>query len=302
MTTFVKDYDVYHDESLIAGYWHGILFVPRHTRHRLLGLLASARTFTKHSDPVSLKSLNKPTGKVWRTVNCWLHIGIAALIQKLKGQRYPILTGQDKQTPGFDLLETVIGARFILFRVRDGLSTLGNYTDYGAKVETTYRMAFKGGLAMFANQGDQLCIRALHFDGHEHYGRGVDIGRILNRIGAPPAGVVLHENLILDDRSSDHRLPGSQAHDDCQLLQLTDLLVGGFRTVLGESKNDAQRQVCSPLLQLSDRWNQGAARMRNSKWNKGFCLSEGFIKNDKWEFEILQRPAVSKQPSLFNTE
>jgi hypothetical protein len=265
-------------------------------------LLASVRAFTKHHEPISLKRLDKPTGKVWRTINCWLHIGIAALIQNLKGQRYPILTGQDKQTPGFDLLEKVIGARFILFRVRDGLSSLGNYMDYGAKVETTYRMAFKGGLAMFANQGDKLCIRALHFDGHAHYGRGVDLKRILGRIGAPPSGVVLHQDLALDDRSSDHRLPGSQAYDDCQLLQLSDILVGGFRTVLGETTNDAQRQVCNPLLQLSDRWNQGAARMRHSKWCKGFCISEGFIRNGKWEFDIIQRPASNKQPGLFKTD
>jgi hypothetical protein len=32
----------------------------------------------------------------------------------------------------------------------------------------------------------------------------------------------------LDHRTDDHRALGTQAYDDCQLLQLADLMVGGF--------------------------------------------------------------------------
>ncbi len=301
-TTFVQDYDVYHDESKIAGYWHGILFVPRATRHRLLTLLEDARTFAKHRAPISLKKLDDPGGPIWRIINSWLHVGIAALIQDLKGQRYPIFTGQYKRTPGYGLLENVIGARFILFRVRDGLGSLNAYPDDAAKVETTFRMALRYGLAIFSGQGDQLCIRSLHFDGHQHYGRSVDRERILGRLGVPPTGIVLHENLSLDDRSSDHRLSTAQQYEDCQLLQLTDIFVGGFRTVLGEATNAIQRSMCSPLLELSRRWDKGPARMRNSKWSRGFCIREGFIQDGGWRFDAIQCPADKEQSNLFARE
>jgi len=296
---FIEEYDVYHDESLVAGYWHGILLVPRSSRQRLLSLLENVRSFTGYSEPVSLKKLDTLSGKVCRTIRCWLHIGIAALIQNLKGERYPIFTGEDARTPGFDLLSEVIGARFILFRVRNGLGSLSYHLDWGGKVETTFRIAFKGGLALFANDGDVLSIRSLHFDGHEHYHRRVDVLRILGRIGKPPDGVVLSDEMEVDDRTSDHRKANCQTHDDCQLLQLTDVFVGGFRTVLGLSTSDAQAEMCRPLLELADRWNRGHARMKNSKWFRGFCLSEGYLENGVWQFAVPARPAKYEQSTFF---
>jgi hypothetical protein len=248
---FVKDYDVYHDESQIAGYWHGILFVPRESRRRLTGLLAQIRNNTGRCDPVSLKSLENGSGRLYRCISCWIQVAVASLMQNFKGQKYPITTGKPGQWADYHRFPELIGARFILFRVKDGLGQLNLCADYAARVETTFRMAFKGGLTMFSRQGDELCIRSLHFDGHKHYKRRLDLNRILRNVGNPPAGVRIHSDVVLDDDSSDHREQNCQQYDDCQLLQLADLLVSGFRTVLVEATSDAQRLACAPKAFVS---------------------------------------------------
>jgi hypothetical protein len=224
------------------------------------------------------------------------------LIQNLKGQRYPIFTADDRQSLGYDLLEKAIGARFVLFRVRDGHSPLHGYPDHAAKVETTFRMAFKGGLKIFADESREICIRSLHFDGHEHYGRRVDAQRILGRLGTPPVGVYLPDDIEVDDRTSDHRAIDCQNHGDCQLLQLTDVFVGGFRTVLGEAMSESQREVSAPLLDLSKKWRQGARRMANSRWFKGFCISEAFVEDGQWQFGSIEPNFEDKQSRLFDAD
>lgn len=237
---------------------------------------------------------------MFRCTECWLHLGIAALVQNLKGSRYPILTGARARSKNYGFLEQVIGARFILFKVRDGLGGLYEQMDYGAKVETTFRMAFKGGLILFSAEGGTMCVRSLHFDGHEQYRRNLDKARIIGRLGKLPAGVVIPADLNLVDGSSDHHRADGQQYDDCQLLQLTDILVGGFRSVLGTATNSAQAELSNSLLKLVDRWNEGPHRMRNSRWHKGFAISEGYIENDKWEFRAIEPNATTTQPGLFS--
>jgi hypothetical protein len=46
------EYDAYHDESKEAGYWHGILLVPRDTRQRFIDQLKSIRANTGYDAAV----------------------------------------------------------------------------------------------------------------------------------------------------------------------------------------------------------------------------------------------------------
>jgi len=183
-------------------------------------------------------------------------------------------------------MSQLIRARFVLFRVKGGLGSLNLCPDYAARVETTFRMAFKGGLTMFSNGGDELCIRSLHFDGHRQYDRRLDLGRILRNVGSPPRRVRLHDEIELNDDSSDHMESGAQPYDDCQLLQLTDLLVSSFRVVLADAPAvDAHREVSRPLAVLTEKWNRGRTGFANSRWSKGFCISEGYLDEDgNWQF------------------
>jgi len=298
-TNTFHQYDVYHDESRVAGYWHGILLAPRENRQRLLDLLAGVRRNTNCLTQVSLKTLDGLSGPKFRCTRSWLHIGIAALIQNLKGERYPIFTGEDARSPGYDLLDKVIGARLILSRIRDGHTPLAGYPDHASKVETTFRMAFKGGLSLFSSGGSELSINSIHFDGHEHHRRHIDRNRIIERIDRLPDSVSLPASVEIDDRRSDHRREPCQAYDDCQLLQLTDILVGGFRTVLGTATKQVHYDVCKPLLQLAERWSKGPLRMSRSKWSNEFCISEAYIEDHQWKFANISPAAEHNQPKLF---
>lgn len=295
----VSDYDLYHDESLEGGYWHGMLLVPRAARVQLLTQLRRIRDNTGYSHPIALKGIDKVTGPRFRSAEAWLSLAGTALAQRSKGSGLHFLTGRRDPHPETDSLSSVMGAKFILFRVRDGHKVLTGYADHAAKVETTFRMGLKGGLHLFAEDHRLLRVASLHFDGYEHYQRRVDGNRIVGRMGKLRDEVAFADDLLIDDRSGNHMKADSQENDDCQLLQLSDLLVSGFRTVQGESKNDAQRRAAFPLKELADRWHAGAARMRNSRWYRGFCISECFIEDDGFRFSDLSASPEGRQAELF---
>ncbi len=229
-----------------------------------------------------------------------MDVGVAALIQDFKGEAYSTPTGTDGQWANYLPFTQLIGARFVLFRVRGGLDSLNLCRDYAARVETTFRIALKGGLAMFSRDASELCIRSLHFDGHMHYHRRLNLHRILKGIGNPPTPVRIHSEIVLNDDSSDHREPTAQPYDDCQLLQLTDILVSGFRVILAEgTAAEAHRRVSQPLSKLIERWNRGRKGFSNSRWSNGFCISEGRIEDGQWEFGSIEANFEVPQAELF---
>lgn len=300
-------YDLYHDESMVAGYWHGMLLVPESTKTLLLNELESVRTNLKHSAMINLKGVNKESGKPFRAVESWMAIGACALIQKMKSDGSIFSTAKiiydptGKRTFEYKLLPSRIGAKFILFHVRDGHSTLSDILDYGAKVETTLRMGLKGGIHILGNSEEAIQIRSFHFDGHEHYGRHIDISRIVDRITNLRDYCSFANPLIIGDGTSDHRQPDSQSYEDCQLLQLTDLLVGGFRTILGECTNKVQMKVCYPISKMLDSWQRGYAGMKHSRWFRGFCVSQCYLENGVWQFEDIEmKKDVPAQLTFFD--
>ena len=57
------DYELYHDESLEGGYWHGILFVPVWKKQEYIELLADARRNFKYGNKLGIKNV-KQRGRV----------------------------------------------------------------------------------------------------------------------------------------------------------------------------------------------------------------------------------------------
>jgi hypothetical protein len=285
---------------LTEAYWHGILLVPRHSREHLLALLGTIRENTDRSHKLSLKNLNKTSGKLYKCTSCWLQVGVAALIQDFKGKKYSTPTGADGQWAEFVPFTQLIGARFVLFRVAGGMDSLTYCRDYATKVETTFRIALKGGSTLLSREGKEMLIRSLHFDGHQHYHRRLNIDRILRHIGTPPSHVRLHEDIELNDDSSDHLAANPQSHDDCQLLQLTDVLVSGFRTVLADATAaEPHKRVSRPLLELVAKWNRGRKGFSNSRWFNGFCIGEGYIEDGHWQFGPIRPNYELPQTELF---
>ncbi len=139
---FFNEYDIYHDESLIGGFWHGdlsYLAIPVST------CFASSHECAK-TPRVSTRfaeNVNKGSGKLHKCVGCWLQIAVA-LVQDFKRKPCFIATGADGRSAEYTSLSDVIGARFVLFKVRGGLQTLSLGSDYGSKVETTFWNGFQG--------------------------------------------------------------------------------------------------------------------------------------------------------------
>lgn len=166
------DYDLYHDESKQSGYWHGMLLVAQRSRHLLLEHLALVRSNTGYKDPIELKGLNKPSGPKYRTIRAWMIIATAALIQNFKGNPCHIYTGDDGRSASFGRFTNLVGDRFILPRIKDGHISMTGYRDDAARVETTFRVGFKGGVHLFANtSGDGLVVKSFHFDGYRPQSR-----------------------------------------------------------------------------------------------------------------------------------
>jgi hypothetical protein len=299
----MEQYELYHDESKEAGYWHGMLLVPVATKARLVEYLSLVRENTGYTKEIGLKKVKKTKSRIYFCAQSWLQVGVAALMQSLKGRPYQLFLGKCvKGQKEYDVLTRPIKAKFIVFRERDNFQMMTGHQDYGSKVETTFRMGLKGGLHYLGNSQQAICIEKMHFDGHEHYQRRIDRDRVIERLeGLREYCCIKRETDVIDDRSSDHEKAGSQSYDDCQLLQLTDLLVGSFRTILGGSTRPLHQQFARPVKMLVDKYTGGRARMQRSRWKDSFCISQCYLENSNWEFDTIDwaARAVSPQQELF---
>jgi hypothetical protein len=254
------------------------------------------RSNTGFTKPLSLKGLDA-RGWKYRTIRSWISIGSAALIQDLKNVKEYYYIGNDGRNTDVSQWPALVGARFILFRVRDDHRGMSDYLNYAEKVETTFRMGFKGGLHLFASRTQEpLTVMSFHFDGWEHYRRHIDVD-IIGRLGRLKPGVEISHPFRVADGTGDHERSGCQSYADCQLLQLTDLLVSGFRSILTKATNELQWSVSQPLNSITDRWNGGYARMKNSRWFGGICISKCYLQNGQWNFDALR--SRSLQDVLF---
>jgi len=134
------DYEVYHDESQVGGYWHGILLVPTQGKSRLLGYLHAARAHTHFDGVLGIKHI-KVRNEAYDCADAWLQNAVASLMSDNKGWAYPVFTGEAYDgRRGYSFFGDVVGAKFILFCERDSLQAMALVPDYGSKVEIAFRM------------------------------------------------------------------------------------------------------------------------------------------------------------------
>lgn len=297
------EYELFHDESKIEGFWHGILLVPSAQKEKLVNYLVQARRYLKYDSPISIKKVKK-YGRVYLLARSWVHIGVAAMASSKKGDPITYYTGmREKRKSSIAIFRDLIGAKFILFLEKDSFTKMGGKLDYGGKFETTFRMGFKGGLHFIGSDEEPIQITNMHFDGYEHYQRHIDRDRIINRLHGLRGycEIADHEDLI-NDNSSDHTRNDCQAYIDCQLLQLTDLMIGCFRSILISPTRNIHVELAQPVKALVERHKEGYARMQNSKWRNSFCMSQCYLDDSsRWKFEALELEDndVYLQSSLF---
>ena len=283
------DYELYHDESLEGGYWHGMLLVPAWNKKEFVDLLIRARSNTHYPAKIGIKKVASE-GRIYNCASAWIQIAVACLRSSTKGKSEPVCLGvQEKGKPQYEQV-SLYGMKFILFRERDCHRELTGYHDHASKIETTFRFGTKGGLHLLGSEENPIRISKIHFDGYQHYCRHIDRDRIINRIKGLREYCSFSKRLdLIDDRQSDHDKPDSQEYADCQFLQLTDLLIGSFRTALGFKTRDIHAEVAKPIKHLVDRYNEGRARMRNSRWANSFALGQCYLKDHHWKFEEIRK-------------
>ena len=300
----MMDVDIYHDESKQDGFWHGILVVPRDSRAELLDRLAVARATSGHEEPIGVKSCR--SGKT-RRISCltaWVSVGVSALLHK-GGEAFStgktLIPGKGHRV---NLQRTArpLNAKFCALRCPENLGTLSG--DWKENVETTLKITLKGALHYYATHpnAEAIRIRNLYVDGHEHYAGHLDETRILDRLRreAKPS-ITIAEDARLFDFSSDHRRAPKEAYDHCQLLQLADCLVGGVRLhVTAPEHHLVTAGHLSPLAAVMDRFEEGWARMRHSRYGMNFSMSSMELSQDGFTFAPVRRarPGGASQAQL----
>lgn len=296
-------YELYHDESARNGYWHGMLLVPVCQKEALVSYLEAARAEVGYPHKISFKKINRPGAKR-DLAEAWLSIALGFMRSESKHIRYYYYTGArgEREKAHHLLDEQACGLKFIIFRERDNHAEMLHYPDETSKVETSFRFGFKGGLHYLFSSENPVCVTRFHFDGYLHQGRHIDRQRVVARLSGLRGycGVADQADLI-DDRASDPNAQDSQPYGDCQLLQLTDLLIGSFRAAFGYYSNQSQWLLARYARTLVDRYKQGLPRMRSSRWNRAFCMSQCHLEEGSWRFEtinLMEEEGVTQLPLL----
>ena len=297
-----SDYELYHDESAKEGYWHGMLLVPCERKKFLLDHLEAAREAVDYPHKISFKKINRP-GKKYDLADAWLSLALGFMRSQTKSIKYYYFTGKKEgEAREYQLLdEQAVGVKFVLFRERESLADMLNYPDETSKVETSFRIGMKGGLHYLFSSRDPVRITRIHFDGYLHQGRHIDRQRVIDRLnGLRDYCEIAATPDLIDDRASDPRSTDAQDYADCQLLQLTDLLIGSFRAAFGFYSNETQWKLAKYAHTLIRKYAEGPARMRNSRWNHTFCMSQCYLEQGSWQFETIEllEKTQASQPSL----
>lgn len=285
----MAQFELYHDESMEYGYWHGMLLVPTEKKSDFVELLTQVRKNTGYNEPIGIKRV-KERNRIFECAQAWIALGIGFLRSRSKAQPYPVTLGRNKgKLVFYDLPDSMLGAKFILFRERDNHQKMQYYPDHASKIETTFRFAIKGGAHFLGSEESPIQIEKMHFDGYKHYHRHLDRTRIVDRLYGLRNYVQISSRVdLIEDGTSDHRKIEAQSYEDCQLLQLTDLLIGSFRSALGIITRPVHKELAKLPKELILDYQKGFARMRNSRWLNSFWLSECYLEQGRWFFDMLE--------------
>ena len=296
----MRNYEIWHDEykgdGKVNEYWHGIFFVPVDRKVEIISLLKQIRDKHKYSHNTNIKfagSLeNKKQGRIVKNnLDLFSHL----LIVKENEAKTPIFDrdGKDKYEKTFNpFLEIigVFGCKLVLFYIPDNHSGFNKYPmDYPSRVETTFRMGFKGGSHLLFSSQNSINITKFYFDGYEHHTRNIDIDRISKGNFRDYCSV--DDNCIIDDRQIKDR------NDDSKIMMsFIDNIIGAWTAKI-QNKKDVNN-ILHPINDIYERLLGNKIVLNtDGKWHKSITISEVYVKNGKIEFPDIFRS--DKQGTLF---
>lgn len=148
----MTEYRVYHDESQVGGFWHGILLISEQHRAFILEALHQLRTVSKFNNPISLKDATRKRKKRYACSKMWVDFAYHCLQQKSKDKilgsvhsPIKIITNDYSKATSYKpiiVLPYIVGMKFSLFHLPGTHKSLNNefHYDYASRFETTYRM------------------------------------------------------------------------------------------------------------------------------------------------------------------
>lgn len=284
----LKIYDIFHDECKENGFWHCFIFVPQEKQKELFNLLQIPRGNLNYYGVIHFSDISHKCKSRYprvRLIKSWCSILLYAIQQqKIDADLY---LGHNKNKPIYELKKSnddKIGARLIIFREKMGHKDMYDSMSGSRKIETTFRMGVKGGTHfLFFDEG--IKIGNIYIDSPKKaFEENFNIRNMLDRFkNESNENIFFIENSeIVPINKKDYKEKDSIP----EFMQLADIAVGGIRTQkLKMTDFPARYEATYPLKNLLEKETENSARMAESRYYRGFALSDAWIENEKWEFE-----------------
>jgi len=284
----LKIYDIFHDECKEDGFWHCFIFVPREKQKELFNLLQKPRNSLIYYGFIHFRDIGRKYKSYYpkaRLIKSWCSILLYAIQQqKIYAGLY---LGHNENKPIYELKKSnydKIGARLIIFRAKMGHQDMYESMSVSKKMETTFRMGVKGGTHfLFINE--EIKIGNIYIDSPKKaFENNFNTTNMLNRFkNESNKNIFFIENSeIIPINKKDYKEKDSIS----EFMQLADIAIGGIRTQkLTMTDFPARYEATCPLKDLLEKETENYARMAESRYYKGFALSDAWIENEKWKFE-----------------
>lgn len=278
------NYEIWHDEyrgdDTENEYWHGIFFLPVNKKGIILEILKKIRKEHEIGENVNVKFAGTLKKKIYGSIiENNLSLFTHSLIVREDKANTKIFNRTNKNIyektfNHFIEINEVLGCKFVLFYIPNNHSDFKKYPmDYSERVETTFRIGFKGGIHLLFSEANPINITKFHFDGCEHHGRNIDLSRITK--GSFRSYCSFDSNCHIDDNHLINRDIDSKI-----LISFVDNIIGGWAAKL-KNKKDSQN-ILFPLDVLHQRLiEKKIIKNINSAWYKSIFVSKLEIINKK---------------------
>ncbi|TYC06600.1 MAG: hypothetical protein FXF54_00270 [Kosmotoga sp.] len=94
----IRKYQLFHDESKITGFWHGIYLVPDDTKSKLIKYVNQIRNNTNYYNKIGLKKVRRRRYKIYGCAEGLIDLGVVSLVQDFKGSNIQVNFGLRKRS------------------------------------------------------------------------------------------------------------------------------------------------------------------------------------------------------------
>ena len=296
-TTDIQDhikYDVFYDECKEDGYWHCFLFVPKDKIEYIHQLITKARDCTHFKDPIHYVNITAKTKFKAPNVQ-FVEILIDILlyiIQQDENKIHAVIKcGENYKIYN----EPKVGAKLAIFRKK---YQNNSKSENQKMIEATFRMGLKGALH-FLFKDEHPIIDNIYVDySEECFNNNFDSQNMWERLKEE-----LRDNISYTQDSAirfiskeDYTLDNAES----QLMQFVDVIIGSIRTcVLQQTNFEARYKATEAIRTLLLKDYNNKARMKNSRYYKGYTLSEAELENNEWIFKPIKIEFDKQQMDFF---